>query len=187
MFKYKINKYQELYAFLWDGKDETIDLINDYFKEIDRDDMRAMRCHSNNDMLGIVTTHDEFSHGESFFRMNRYLVDIGNDIFSEYNDESLLERNIKLEKVSNTVEPTDEEVEYDLDCSFYEHYFVEEILSGGSETYVIFRWDESQNKIYVTRKVRNTEDNKVETIPMIFNYRENALEHITKLHESNDK
>jgi hypothetical protein len=104
MYKFKKNKYEDSYAFLWDNTDETLEEVRDYLKEVKGEYFEACRswndetqkndgdtlCISERTGTGVMT---------SFYRLNEYVVHVENGYFHGYKKLELERKNIVLEKI----------------------------------------------------------------------------------------
>jgi len=101
MYKFKINKFQESYAFLWDGKDETIDLINQYLKEVKGNNWSTGRCwndetqKNDSDHLFISERNEPYT-SNTFFGPGQYVVHTEGGYFHPYSKDDLVRKNIEL-------------------------------------------------------------------------------------------
>lgn len=98
MYKFKINKFQESFAFLWDNKNETIDLINEYLKEVKGSTYKAGRCfnadtNTNDSDILCIIENDECS---TFFNVGEYIIHTKGGYFYPYSKEDLVKKNIEL-------------------------------------------------------------------------------------------
>jgi len=98
MEKIKFNKYIDIFYFIWDNKDETIEMVNEYLKNTKGEHFKCGRCWDPNtesntsENLYISETTDEYQTN-SWFRIGEYVVDCI-DFFAVYSDEQFSEEEI---------------------------------------------------------------------------------------------
>lgn len=80
MNEIKINKYQTIFYFVWDNKEETIDMVNEYLKITKDDNWSCARCvndgtQSNaSDVLYISKKSGDLT-STSYYYINDYVID----------------------------------------------------------------------------------------------------------------
>ena len=83
MKKIKVNEFQNIFYFIWDNQEETINMVNEYLKTIKGDNWSCGRCWDENtksntsDTLFISTKDGTFTDS-SFYSIGEYVVDFIN-------------------------------------------------------------------------------------------------------------
>lgn len=104
MYKFKLNKFQESYAFLWDNKDETIEVINQYLKEVKGDNWSVGRCwnektEKNDSDTLFVSEKDGPYTSNTFFKIGEYVLHTKEGYLHPYCEKDLAKNNIELVKL----------------------------------------------------------------------------------------
>lgn len=92
MEKIKLNEYQNLFYFIWDNDDKTIQMVNEYLKITKDENWKCLRCwddetnSNSSDVLCISEKSGTFT-SNSFFEVGRYVVDSGTHFFGYEKEE----------------------------------------------------------------------------------------------------
>lgn len=107
-YKFQLNKYHQSYCFLWDDKDETVEELNSYLKEVKGDHFSAIRCyneetgHNDSNVLCILKEEGQF-RTSTYYYVGNFILDIGEDYFRRYDELAYLEAdNIKLIEINES-------------------------------------------------------------------------------------
>lgn len=100
-YKFKLNKYNDSYCFIWDNKDETVAELNDYLKEVKGERYSASRAYNEETGLDTdvlcITQNDGFSKIYTFYYVGNCILDVNKDYFRKYDKvEYLKADNIEL-------------------------------------------------------------------------------------------
>ena len=82
MEKIALNEYLNIFYFIWDNKDETIDMVNNYLKKVKGDNWSCGRCwnektKSNTSDNLFISKKEGTMESNSFYRTNEYVIDFG--------------------------------------------------------------------------------------------------------------
>lgn len=103
MYRYKLNKFEDAFLFLWDNEDSTIQEIDEYLKEVKGDNWSVGRCwndvtkRNDSDTLCIKKEEGSFS-SSSFYKNGEYLLD-KHEYFIGCDEKYLVDNNIIYEEI----------------------------------------------------------------------------------------
>jgi hypothetical protein len=80
MEKIKLNDYQTIYYFIWDNKEETIKMVNEYLKTTKGNNWSCGRCLDEETQLNtsdtlFISKKEGVCSSNSFYRTGEYVVD----------------------------------------------------------------------------------------------------------------
>ena len=100
MQKIKINIFRDIFYFVWDNKQDTIDIINEYLKLTKDENWSCGRCwdentQSNTSNTLYISVKKGTAKYSSFYQVGDYLLDNGN-YFEKHSKEGFDEKILKL-------------------------------------------------------------------------------------------